>query len=339
METPSKPTEEASRGESADGSPTSRGASATLAESGRHEPVRVAHVAVVVLSYNGRVDTLDCLASVARIRWSALTPILVDNGSRDGTAEAVASRYPAVCVLRQERNLGFAEGNNIGVRRALELGADYVFLLNNDTTIAPDTIRRCVDAASSRPDAGAVCPLIYFAEPSTLVWYAGASFNPYSAHSGRMLGYREVDHGQFGATRETDRAAGAAVLLPSRVLQEVGLLDQALFFLYEDVDWSLRARRAGHRIYVVPEAKVWHRVSATAGGEHAPMIAYYDTRNHVAICRRYAPMGGVAALKREIGILLVHLAGTRRARYWSAYLRAVLQGWIDGRRGRLGPRP
>jgi GT2 family glycosyltransferase len=154
-----------------------------------------------------------------------------------------------------------------------------------------------------------------------------------------MLGYREIDRGQFVDTTETDRVAGAAVLFPRRALERVGMLDPALFFLYEDVDWSLRARGLGLRIYVVPEAKVWHRVSATAGGEHSALIAYYDTRNHVAVCRRHAPMRGVSAAIREMGILAVHVAGARRARHPWAYLAAVLRGWRDGRQGRLGPRP
>jgi GT2 family glycosyltransferase len=290
-----------------------------------------------VLTYNGRDDTLDCLASLSHARWSALSLIVVDNGSHDCTTDAVAERFPNVRVLRQEQNLGFAEGNNVGIRHALELGADYVFLLNNDTTIAADAIARCVEVAQQHPSAGAVCPIIYFSEPRRLIWYAGAVFEPRRAHSGRMLGYREMDGGQFDHVGQTDRAAGAAVLLPRAVLEQVGLLDPALFFLYEDVDWSLRARRAGHRIYVAPKAKVWHRVSATAGGEHAPMIGYYDTRNHVVICRRYAPSGGVSRLRRELAILLVHLAGARRAPRRLDYLHGVLRGWRDARRGRLGP--
>jgi GT2 family glycosyltransferase len=302
-------------------------------------PVAAPHVAVVVLTHNGRADTLDCLDSLERSDWSALSVIVVDNGSLDGTAAAVAERHGEVCVLRQEQNLGFAEGNNVGIRHALETGADHVLLLNNDTTIAPDTISRCVETARRHPDAGAVCPVIHFAEPAESIWYAGAVFDPRRARSGRMLGYREVDHGQFDTSTVTDRAVGAAMLMPRSVLAEVGLLDADLFFLYEDVDWSLRARHAGRRIYLAPSARVWHRVSATAGGEHSPTIAYYDTRNHLTVCRRHAPLSGVASLRRELAILLVHLAGARRARRRLAYLAAVLRGWCDGRRGRLGPAP
>jgi len=307
---------------------------------GPEQPARPAgdtrdcRVAVVVLTYDRLSDTLACLDSLKHVDWRALSVIVVDNGSSDGTAEAVRARHPAVEVLAQERNLGFAEGNNVGIRHALDAGADYVFLLNNDTTLAPDVVAECVAAARRNEDAGAVCPLICFAEPPTLIWYAGADFDPRRARSGR---YRESDHGQFTAVAETDRVAGAAVLLSRAALERVGLLDGELFFLYEDVDWSLRARRAGYRIYLAPRGKVSHRVSASAGGEHSPTIAYYDTRNHVVICRRYAPLRGLGAFKREIAILLIHLAGARRANRRWAYLGAALRGWSDGRRGRLGP--
>lgn len=281
---------------------------------------------------------MDCFESLERAHLVNFTLILVDNASRDGTVEAVSSRYPSVRILGQQRNLGFAEGNNVGIRHALALGADYVFLLNNDAIVAADAIHLCVAAAERLPDTGAICPLIYFAQPPNLVWYAGATFDPSRAHSGHMLGYREIDRGQFASAGETGRAVGAAVLLPRHVLEQVGLLDPALFFLYEDVDWSLRARALGFRIFLMPEAKVWHRVSAAAGGEHAPLIAYYDTRNHVEVCRRYAPLRGFASLLREAGILAVHVAGARRSRTRWAYTSAVLQGWRDGRRGRLGQR-
>jgi GT2 family glycosyltransferase len=295
-------------------------------------------VAIVVLAYNGLEDTLACLRSLSHVNWSSLDVFLVDNGSSDGTAEAVSRRCPDVTVVEHQRNVGFAEGNNIGIRRALDVGAEYVFLLNNDTTVASDAIAECVTVAQRHADTGAVCPLIYFSEPQTLLWYAGAVFDPRRARSGRVLGYREVDTGQFSDAVETERITGAAVLLPRTVLERVGLLDRDLFFLYEDVDWSLRARRAGYRVYLAPRARVWHRVSAAAGGEHSPTIAYYDARNHIVVCRRHSPLTGAAALGREFQILLIHLAGARRARRPIAYVGAVLRGWRDGRGGRLGPR-
>jgi GT2 family glycosyltransferase len=301
--------------------------------------VHKSHVAVVVLTHNGRENTLTCLDSLAHASWSPLTVVLVDNGSRDATTEAVRDRYPTVSLIREEENVGFASGCNVGIRHALDLNADYVLLLNNDTTLASNAIALCVDVAQRHTDAGAVCPLIYFAQPTNLIWYAGATFDPARARSGRMLGYRELDCGQFVAVEETARATGAAMLIPRGALERVGLLDADLFFLYEDVDWSLRARRAGYRLYLAPRAKVWHRVSASAGGEHSPKIAYYDTRNHILVCRRYSSSRGLVALTRELAVVALHLAAARRSTHPLAYMRSVIDGWWDVRRGRLGPRP
>jgi GT2 family glycosyltransferase len=310
------------------------------AVAGPAEPARPARlrVTVVVLAHNGVDDTMRCISSLSRVEWDPLSVILVDNGSSDGTAKAVRRLFPGVTVIERPDNAGFAEGNNIGIRRALEAGADYTFLLNNDTILAPDAISECMRVAELNADVGAVCPLVYFAEPDTLVWYAGASFDPRRARSGRMRGYRETDHGQFESERETGRVTGAAVLMSRAALERVGLLDSELFFLYEDVDWSLRARAAGLRIYLAPRAKVWHRVSATAGGEHSPLIAYYDTRNHLVVCRRHGPLHGLRGLRRELSILVLHLAAARRAERRLAYLRAACRGWVDARRGHLGAR-
>jgi hypothetical protein len=293
-------------------------------------------VAVVVLTYNGREDTLRCLDSLSQTDWTPLSVVLVDNASGDGTAEAVHTQYPSVTVLEQDDNLGFAEGNNVGMRHALESGADYVFALNNDTILAPDAITWCVETAQQHEDTGAVCPLIYFLQPPDLIWYAGADFDPRRARSGGMLGYREADRGQHTTGGETGRVAGAAVLFPRQVLEQVGLFESGLFLQYEDVEWSLRARQAGYRIYFTPEAKIWHAVSAGTGGENSPLLGYYGTRNHIIVCRRYAPLTGFAALRRELGILVVHLAGVHKTSKPLAYVRAVTRGWRDGRHARTG---
>src|SRR5437899_11006704 len=122
-------------------------------------------VAVVTLAWNGREDTLTCLESVDALDWDDLSTIVVDNGSSDGLVDAVRDRFPHIRVIRSERNLGFAGGNNLGLRAALEAGADYALILNNDTVIDRGAVRELVAEAERRPDAGALCPLIYYMEP------------------------------------------------------------------------------------------------------------------------------------------------------------------------------
>src|SRR5436190_598438 len=247
---------------------------------------RVPHVAVVILDWNGREDTLACLRSLEQVEWDELSVIVIDNGSSDGVGDAIRAQFPDVHVIRSERNLGFAGGNNLGLRAALAEDADYVLMLNNDTELDRHAVAELVRVAEERPDAGAVCPLIYYMEPPDRIWFAGARFDPRRGHNGRHTGYRERDHGQYGVVRETGRATGAAMLVSRRALEDVGLLDERLFLHVEDVEWSLRMRAAGYRVLLVPSARVWHRVSVAAGGEHSPSIAYYAIRNTLAVCAR-----------------------------------------------------
>ena len=281
-------------------------------------------VAAVVLSWNGREDTLACLRSLA---GEQVETIVVDNASEDGSADAVAREFPGVELVRNDRNLGYAGGMNVGIRRALEQGADNVLLLNNDIEVEPGTVAALVAAAAG---AAAVSPLITFADDPDRVWYAGASFDPRRGFNGRHRGYgRPV--AEFTETVETDRACGAAMLIPRGTLATVGLFDEELFAYWEDAEWSLRAKRAGLPIRVVPAARVRHKVSATTGGEGSATALYYSTRNLLEISERHAPLGRLGTGRRRAVILLAHAAQALLARRPSR-LRAVAKGWRDFRR-------
>jgi GT2 family glycosyltransferase len=297
------------------------------------------YVVTVVLNWNGGADTLACLGSLERLEWARHSTIVVDNGSTDGSVDTIEAQHPEVRVIANDRNLGFAEGNNVGLRAALDAGADYVMLLNNDTLVAPDLLNQLVPEAETRPDAGAVSPLIYYLDPPDRIWYAGARFDARRGHNGRHTGYGERDYGQYDRVREIGRATGAAMLVKREVIEHVGFLDGRFFLQVEDVEWSLRMRRAGWRIFFVPTGKVWHRVSVTTGGEHSPATAYYEVRNTLAVCDRYAPLRGISARRRRAAILAVHMVHARRGRRPSDNMRAVMEGWRDYREGRLGPRP
>jgi GT2 family glycosyltransferase len=297
------------------------------------------HVAIIVLSWNGRDDTIACLESLERSTWPNASSNVVDNASTDGTGAAVRRRFPDVRLIETRANLGFAEGNNVGLRAALAHDADYVLLLNNDTIVDPGMLDALVAEAERRPYAGALCPLIYYLDRPDRIWYAGARFDARRGHNGRHTGYGERDFGQYDTVREIGRGTGAAMLVRRAALEAVGFLDGDLFLQVEDVEWSLRMRRAGWRIFFVPAGKVWHRVSVKTGGEQSPMVAYYEIRNTLAVCDRYAPLRGVRAARRKAAVLGVHLVHTHRARRPLANARAVLEGWRDYRDGRLGRRP
>jgi GT2 family glycosyltransferase len=296
-------------------------------------------VAVVVLAWNGRDDTLACLRALDGSTYRPLRVIVVDNGSTDGTAEAVAAAHPEADLLRSEVNLGFAGGNNLGLRRALEDDAGYVFVLNNDVEVEPGAVAALVEAARRLPSVGALNPKILFADPPGHVWFAGARFDPRRGYNGRQRGYRRPDSPELAEVVTTDRACGAALLVPRAVLERVGLFDEELFLYSEDTDWSLRAREAGLVLYVVPDARVVHRVSASAGGESSPATLYYGLRNTMTVCERHAPLGRLASRRRRLAMLSAHVTQALLAPRRLEGLRAVRDGWRDARAGRLGPRP
>jgi hypothetical protein len=295
-------------------------------------------VAAVVLSWNGRDDTLACLASLEAVTYPELEVIVVDNGSSDGVAEAVAAAFPAVEVIVSEHNLGFAGGSNRGIARALERDARYVLLLNNDVEVDPGFLGALVDEARRRPDAAALSSKVLFRHPADLIWFAGASFDPRRGYNGRLRGYRERDDGRFDEVVETDRAAGAAMLIPRTMFDEVGLLDERLFVYAEDAEWSLRARGLGYRIYVVPSSRVWHKVSAASGGESSPTTLYYGTRNVLEVCEHYAPLGRIGSARRRCELVIAGVIQALRSRRRREGIAAVMQGYRDQRAGRLGQR-
>ena len=196
------------------------------------------NLVAVVLSYNGREDTLAALESLRGIGT-----VVVDNGSTDGSAEAVAATFPDVELVRTGVNLGFAGGNNVGIRRALDRGADWVLLLNNDATVEPGLVEALAAAAEARPDAGVLACKVLFADSDRL-WYAGAEFDSVTGRS-RHEGFGEPD--EPGTLRDTRRATGAAMAVSRAAIEAAGLLDEELFLYAEDLEWSLRIRRAGLR--------------------------------------------------------------------------------------------
>jgi GT2 family glycosyltransferase len=286
-------------------------------------------VAAVVLSWNGREDTLACLRSLEE---EGTDVIVVDNASEDGSAEAVLRI--GVELIRNERNLGYAGGMNVGIRAAFERGADAVLLLNNDVEVEPGA----VDVLAAAADGlGAVCPLITFADDPEKVWYAGASFDPRRGYNGRHRGFGEHVT-RFSEPTETDRACGAAMLIPRQALERVGELDEWLFAYQEDTDWSLRARAAGLGVRVEPSARVRHKVSAATGGEGSPTALYYSVRNTLEVCERHAPLGWFGTWRRRVVVLLAYTTQALLGRGRRARLRGVREGWRDFRRRRFGAR-
>ncbi|NOZ28728.1 MAG: glycosyltransferase family 2 protein [Chloroflexi bacterium] len=297
-------------------------------------PDRLPPVCVVILNWNNAAYTLRCLRSVTEAQYPDLTIIVVDNGSTDSSVAAIRERYPQVHLLALERNLGYAGGNNAGIQHALGLSPRYIFLLNNDVTIAPDALRHLVTAAEQHPEAAFLGPKIYHLDHPDRIQSAGATLDLlWRSH---QRGLDEPDEGQFDKLEEVDYVIGAAVLIRAAALSQVGLLDDRFFLYREDVDWCLRARRLGYKILYVPQARVWHR-SHHVRADELPRTTYYMTRNSLMLIAKHR--GGIARLSAVLlRHLLTALTWTLRPKWRGkkAERDALIRGIIDFFRGRTG---
>ncbi len=230
-------------------------------------PARAPKVVIVVLTWNGRDLTMDCLRSLEAVATPDLRVMVVDNASSDGTVETIRARYgDRVDILVNASNLGYAGGNNAGIRRAVDAGASFVLLLNNDTTVAPDFVDALLTPMMEEPRIGITAPKIYYATPPTRIWYAGGEVSMWKG-TARHIGIREEDRGQFDTPHDVAYATGCALLARRDVFERVGLLDESYKAYFEDTDFCMRATRAGFGIRYVPTARVWHRISASTGGQ------------------------------------------------------------------------
>jgi GT2 family glycosyltransferase len=236
-------------------------------------------------------------------------------------------------------NLGYAGGNNAGIRHALERGAEWVVLLNNDARVAPGTFAALREAAAAHPRAGALAGKVFFDDGSGRLWYAGAGVRLALGYHGRVRGYGRQDGPEYARTEPTGRATGALMAVSRTAIEACGMLEEDLFAYVEDLEWSVRLRRAGFDVLFVPAARAWHRVSGSTGGERASTHnLYYGARNTVVVSERHRPLGRVGTALRRGFVLATFVASAVSRPDPSGAVRAVLQGWRDARAGRLGLR-
>lgn len=245
-------------------------------------------VAAIVLNYRRADDTIDCVRSLLQSEGVRPKIIVVDNGSGDGSADRIAAAFPGVRIVRNPSNLGYAGGNNAGIREALKSGAEYALVINNDCTVAPDAVGQMVGVARAR-GADVVSPKIYdFFNPG-IIQYAGYR-NVHPLAQGLPIGEGERDEGQYDRAAELNAAPGCAMLLGRRLLESAGLFDERFFAYSEELDLCRRAAQAGCRIFFAPAARVWHKKAATLE-PRSPEYTYYLTRGRLIYARKHLGWG------------------------------------------------
>jgi hypothetical protein len=294
-------------------------------------------VAIIVLNWNGRDDTLACLGSLSHLDYPNHEIVVIDNGSADDSVAAVQAAFPSVTLIEAGDNLGFAGGNNLGLERAQAMHADYALLLNNDTEVAPDCLSQLVEAAEADPKVGVVGPMIYYFAQPELIWSAGGGVD-WRWGDTHMIGIGEPDRGQFGdQPRSVDFVTGCALLIKMPVVEQVGPLDGRFFAYYEENEWCVRVQRAGYKTLHVPKAKVWHKISPDAR-EATPQVHYYMIRNRLLFLKlaRARPAAWFNTLVREFGARLVSWTVKPRWRYKAPQRQAMIRAIVDFTRGRFG---
>lgn len=284
-----------------------------------------ARIDCIVLNWNGGEVLSPCLESLRRVERPALRVTVVDNASTDGSDRLVRERFPEVELVRNERNLLFAEGNNVGIRRLLESGSRRILLLNNDTEVDPLFAGRLLDALDADPAAGIAGPKILYWDDPGRIWYGGGGFAPL-VWTPRHEGIRRPDDGD-GEPRRTAWVSGCAMLVRREVFEAIGLLDPSYTIYCEDVDFCLRARRAGFGCLYAPAARVFHKVSSSSGGGMTPFKLEHRLRSTRRLHRRFRGRAWRLALLPAHGLvflgLLAGLLLTGRRRLAAAALRGL----------------
>lgn len=271
-------------------------------------------VFISVLNFNGSNNTLECIESLKKINTSGfkLTILVIDNGSSEKlNLKSESFGEITIEVIKNERNLGFSGGHNVGIRHALKADADYVVILNNDTYVDENFIVELLKAAERDNKIGVLSPKIYFApgfeyhknryskkDLGKVFWYAGGEMD-WANVIGHHRGVDEVDKDQFDKTAETELATGCCMLIKREVFDKVGMFDDKYFLYYEDADLSVRAKKNSFKIIFVPSSIIWHKNAGSGGGSGSVLQDYYITRNRLIFGFRYAPIRSKIALFRE----------------------------------------
>lgn len=243
-------------------------------------------VLIVILNWNGKEDTIECLESLNRLDYSGCSVVVVDNGSVDESVDSLRERFPDIVVVENGRNLGYCGGNNVGIRHALRIASDYVLILNNDTVADTDMLKELVKAAEMNNSIGIAGPTVrdYFqdniiqATGSRICWKKGSFVKVKPGTS---------ENNKNGPFEDADIVSGSCILAKTEAIRKVGLLDEDYFAHWEEIDWCIRFKKAGYRVVWVQSAKVRHKGGASSS-KIGGFREYQNSRNRLWFMRKQA---------------------------------------------------
>lgn len=294
------------------------------------------HVAIVIVNYKGRDDTLQCLLSLLLLTYPNFSVVLVDQNSGDGLVDigremAAQSEWGnRLHLIANGENTGFAGGCNLGTRAALDAGAEYVFLLNNDTIVPPDLLEPLVQYAESDAKVGVVGPTLRYFDAPDVIWASGGMMGERAQSLLRRNG--EKADTEPAQSVDVDFIVGAGLLAKRAVWETVGLLNENFFLYYEEADFCVRARKAGWRTVHVPAAHLWHKVSRSTGTDSL-LTQYYMRRNALLYLQEHGTPSGRAGLIGDSVRLALVWTAQKKHNERRILLRAVWD-YLRKRRGK-----
>ncbi|KPM31195.1 Glycosyl transferase family 2 [Croceitalea dokdonensis DOKDO 023] len=286
----------------------------------KHQPL----VSIITINYNESAVTLAMLKTVRELYYKNIEVIVVDNASPNDRPDVIKEHYPEVTLIKSPENLGFAGGNNLGVKAAK---GEFLFFVNNDTELPPDCLAPLVNTLVKDRTIGMVSPKIKFYWNPELIQYAGYTpMNQWTIRN-NSIGYHQKDDGSFDVEGETESIHGAAMMVPKHVVKTVGMMTEVYFLYYEEHDWAQMIKRAGYKIYYQPQSYILHKESLSTG-KFSPLKTYYITRNRIVFARRnFKPIQLFVSLLFQAFVSIpkniITFLFKRQFEHLSAYLRAI----------------
>lgn len=239
-------------------------------------------VSVITVNYNQSAVTCDLLESIRKLSYPNVEIIVVDNASPGDDCDSIKQKYPEIILIKSAENLGFAGGNNLGIK---ESKGKYLLFINNDTEVIPGFLEPLIDFIETNPEAGMISPKIRYHHTPEMIQYAGYSeINPYTIRN-YSIGYKEIDHNQYDQIRPTAFGHGAAMMVSRKVIEKVGMMPDIYFLYYEELDWGWNIRKAGFSNYYLGTTYILHKESISTG-RNSPLKTYYMARNRILFTRR-----------------------------------------------------
>ena len=281
----------------------------------------------VILNSNRRQDTLECLASLMQSSYPDHRAIVIDNHSNDGSVQAILTNFPTVQIVELAENHGYAGNNNVGIHYALEQGADWVFVLNEDTILAKDCLSRLLETGESDERIGIVGPMVYHHADPNIIQTAGGRLG--SRWEAWHLAEDEEDRGQYQSPHLVEWVSGCGILVRRAVIEQVGVIDERYFYYWEETEWCLRAGKAGWQVMHVPKAKLWHK-GVQRNHQPKPLVTYYATRNRLlTLFKHRAPASAQIFAWAQLLKILTVWSVRPRWKNMHAHRNAMWRGMVD----------